>query len=507
MKYLICFNLLLLSIVALSQSTTSELTTAYGRYTVGYYHKTLHDSSRTYSRITDIGPGGMPRPIPLSVWYPSSSSIDGKHLSLADYLQIHAAEREWERLPADQFLNWFSYQNTAQNRSRLAWKTKASRDLSPANGKFPIVIYTPGLEGTSIENFAICELLASHGFVVLAYPSRGTDSMFPDMASLKDILTQTRDLEFVMSKAVNLVYANEEKIAVMGFSFGGMAGVLAQMKNNNIDAVVSLDGSIRYQYDKIRSSAYFDITRANVPFIHFAQKDIPNEILKSDGIDPALNTEFIFYDELRYSEAYALKLHHLTHMNFNAMAILLGSRDTRQDKSDVKIVASYKIVSTYVLQFLNAYLKNQESSLAFMTMSPPEHGFSEKILSFDHKDAISSPYTFKDFNETAQIHGYSHLPALYDSVKSTDPGFFIKEGTLNTLALKWLYNSDRPDYGIAVLQFAVTLYPQSSNLFDSLGEGYLVVSDETRAIVSFRKAVTLDPNNHNSKSRLVQLKK
>src|SRR5690606_38089340 len=46
--------------------------------------------------------------------------------------------------------------------------TVARRDASWASGAFPLVLAHPGLGGSFSDNFALWELLASHGFVVIS---------------------------------------------------------------------------------------------------------------------------------------------------------------------------------------------------------------------------------------------------------------------------------------------------------------------------------------------------
>jgi glycosyltransferase involved in cell wall biosynthesis len=99
----------------------------------------------------------------------------------------------------------------------------------------------------------------------------------------------------------------------MGFSFGGLANIIAQTRNDKIKAVVSLDGTERYQYKLLEKSPFFESKRIDVPYIHMAQKDIPEIVLKEDNIDSELNSKFQLYDSLTNSNTYKLKLHNLIH--------------------------------------------------------------------------------------------------------------------------------------------------------------------------------------------------
>ena len=50
----------------------------------------------------------------------------------------------------------------------LAAKTIAVKDAPAAVGRFPVVIYHPGLGGSYEDNSVLFEYLASHGYLVLS---------------------------------------------------------------------------------------------------------------------------------------------------------------------------------------------------------------------------------------------------------------------------------------------------------------------------------------------------
>src|SRR5690606_7046252 len=135
------------------------------------------DNTRTYSRAFEYTNKKIARPIPISLWYPSEqNAISAKPLQVLHYLEILKVEEEWEYLPNEQILNWFSYPNTPANQKHLAEPTTTYAKAGFAKGKFPVIVYAPSFQASSIENFALCEYLASHGFVVVSSPSRGTET-------------------------------------------------------------------------------------------------------------------------------------------------------------------------------------------------------------------------------------------------------------------------------------------------------------------------------------------
>ena len=51
---------------------------------------------------------------------------------------------------------------------------------------------------------------------------------------------------------------------------------------------------------------------------------------------------------------------------------------------------------------------------------------------------------------------------------------------------------------IAVFKANVELYPQSSNVYDSLGEAYMANGEKELAIANYKKSLELNPQNKNA---------
>ena len=493
--------------VSFGQTSLKKIGLDHGDYSVGFHHYLTTDSTRTYTRIYDWSTKSMLRPIPVSLWYPSDKkSNTAKPFKIQEYMDILKEEEEWEYLPNDQILNWFYYANTPSNQDHLTETTTAFPDIAPASGKFPVVIYAPSYQAASIENFALCEYLASHGYIVIASPSRGAENRFFEGGTGKDLETQARDIEFLSKEVLKRSNADPDRIATMGFSFGGLSNVLAQMRNHTFKAIVSLDGSIKYQYPTLKKSPFFDIEKVDVPFIHMSQKDIPEQVLKEDKIDPSLNHDFEFYDSLTNSKAYQLRFQHLTHSHFSTLGVLFEQRDARQDKSDAEIMASYRLVSRYTLHFLDAFLKNDAEGLAFMENSPTDNGIKNGLLTYTSKAPKKQAFTFQNFNDLAANQQYKHLRELYDTTLKKHPEMELPEGNLNNLGLQLIFNRKTSEQGIQVFLLATHIYPNSANLFDSLAEGYLYMNNTEKAIASFEKSLALNSENQNAIDRLKELR-
>lgn len=497
---------LVTTVTCWSQVSLKHIGLKHGDFQVGFRHYTIYDSSRSYSRIYDWTNEVFARPLPVSIWYPSSKPIDGtKKMTVLDYMRVLKEEEEWEHLPDEQILNWFYYPNNPGNQQHLREESIAFNNLTPIRQKFPVIIYAPSYQASSIENFALCEYLSSHGYVVISAASRGADNRFLEGGTLKDVETQARDIEFLIAHLSRLPFADEKNIASVGFSFGGLSNVLAQMRNHRLKAIASLDGSIKYQYSTLKKSPFASVDKVNVPFIHMAQKNIPEKVLMEDKLDPALNTNFEFFDSLRFSHAYSLQFKNLTHAYFSTLGVLFQPRDQRQDKNDSEILESYGLVCLYTLRFMNLYIKGDSNETDFPGIDSGTKHVSREVVYLRSKLPERRVFTIRDFNELAAKRYYKNLPALYDSVQQKHPSLLLKESDLNNLGLQLVFNKQNSAYGIQVLLLAVRIYPRSANLFDSLAEGYLFMQDKSNAIKNFRTSLQLDASNENAGKRLKML--
>ncbi|MET0299286.1 MAG: hypothetical protein ABW036_05980 [Flavitalea sp.] len=493
--------------IVTAQVSLQGIGLSYGAYQVGFDHYIKNDQTRSYIRTNDFTGKVLPRPISISIWYPAILKTAPKPMTVVDYMRVLKEEEEWEVLPDNRILDWFYYNNSESNKIHLKETVHAQRKAKPSVGKFPVVIYAPSYQASSAENFALCELLSSYGYIVISSPSRGTGSQRLDGGTTRDLETQARDIQFLIAEISGNPNAELSNLSVIGFSFGGISNVLAQMMDKRIRSVICLDGSVRYQFDNLKRSPYFNIENFDVPFLFMAQKQIPEQVMQEDNIDSSLNSSFAFFDSLTRSNAHYYRFNDLTHVYFSTMGILFADRDRRQDKSDSAIMKAYRLMTVYTLNFLNSVVKEDSIAKVFLAKDLIKNDSrDESIEKLSEKKAVIVPFTFQDFHHLALKENYQFLPALYASIKTSHPEYKIEERKLNTLGLSLLFRN-QTEAGINVLTFTTMLFPESSNAFDSLGEGFLIVNDKGNAIENFRISLKLNPQNQNATERLKVLQK
>jgi peptidylprolyl isomerase len=107
--------------------------------------------------------------------------------------------------------------------------------------------------------------------------------------------------------------------------------------------------------------------------------------------------------------------------------------------------------------------------------------------------------------KTLSEKGVEAMIAEFQQLKSApDPNLYVAESELNTLGYS-LLRRKQVNEAIEVLKLNVEAYPQSANVYDSLGEAYLMRGDKEKAIENYRRALAIDPTMESAKEALKKL--
>ena len=102
--------------------------------------------------------------------------------------------------------------------------------------------------------------------------------------------------------------------------------------------------------------------------------------------------------------------------------------------------------------------------------------------------------------------GLAAAEKFYATKRAVNFGdYYISEPQLNGLGYHYLQHGRLPE-AMAILQWNVEQFPNSGNVYDSLGEGYIKSGDRAHALQNYEKALELDPKNSNAKKMLAELK-
>ena len=112
--------------------------------------------------------------------------------------------------------------------------------------------------------------------------------------------------------------------------------------------------------------------------------------------------------------------------------------------------------------------------------------------------------------ELAEQYRIKGLPAALDDYGELKKKFYGRssydfgEGSLNAFGYTVLQNKDTAG-AIQVFKLNAASFPDSANVWDSLGEAYMKANDSKNAQLNYEKALALDPNNRNAKEMLKKL--
>jgi tetratricopeptide (TPR) repeat protein len=82
--------------------------------------------------------------------------------------------------------------------------------------------------------------------------------------------------------------------------------------------------------------------------------------------------------------------------------------------------------------------------------------------------------------------------------------YVFKESEFNTLGYLFLFQDKVPE-ARAVFELNVKMYPESWNVYDSLGESYIAAGDYENAKKYYEKSLALNAENENGKKMLAKI--
>ncbi|WP_298778114.1 tetratricopeptide repeat protein [uncultured Polaribacter sp.] len=80
----------------------------------------------------------------------------------------------------------------------------------------------------------------------------------------------------------------------------------------------------------------------------------------------------------------------------------------------------------------------------------------------------------------------------------------IKERRINRLGYNYIRNKEI-DAAIEIFKINIALYPNSSNVYDSMGDAFLSKKDTAAAITYYKKAISINPENSSAKKAYKKL--
>jgi tetratricopeptide (TPR) repeat protein len=463
-----------------------------------------YDFSRAYrSLIDELGKpyqGERARPLQTLIWYPAEKS-SRKPMTVGDYGDLLATEVTFGRPQlAPDWKQWLDGM-----RPTLKDSMWAVRDAPLLAGKFPVVIYAPSISSMSWENADLCEYLASHGYVVVASPDMGAAAREATV-DVADINAQAQDISFLIGYAQGLPDTEMSEIAVAGFSWGGISNLFAAARDNRIDALVALDGSMRYFPGLVKAATDVHPEQMTIPMLFFTQG--PTSLEKLARHTPSKDTEgpnvlnaWTHGDLITVDDMALVHTEHSSMYQRNEDIWKGYPSSHKADYSRADGIVGYAWVARYTLEFLDAYLKHDAQAIAFLKKTPVEVGVPPHMMTVDFRAGKGIPATLDAFRAELGRQGFDHAPAIYAAMLKDQPDFKLDEETMNFWALQLMDENHLPE-ATALFKLTVQLFPGSWNAYDSLGEAYMRAGQKQLAIDNYKKSLELNPANDNAKEKL-----
>ncbi len=346
----------------------------YGQeFNAGYTIVSLKDKSRTYKPKATITDSLYYRPIDLDIWYPSNQK--GEQVLTFGYLfkQLELRANKYQEETdysgvTEELAQFFVAEMgvSAKAKHLLDIKTNSFLNVKPSQEKYPLIIYMSGINGMGFENYKILENLAKNGFIVVSISSIGR---YPgDMTNeIGDTLEQVYDAEFALKYLRNNSNFDIDfnNIGVLACSWGGISTAILTNKNQDIKAMVSLDGTETHYFGEeldtnlyangatteendqfireIQDTMLLNVGKQNIKYLYFESGD------KLDEFTPT--GEYHYFKKLT-SEKYYLRFTNSLHADFTCIPSIL--------KSSKHSVAIYENIEGSTISFFNKTLGKKD---------------------------------------------------------------------------------------------------------------------------------------------------
>jgi dienelactone hydrolase len=224
-------------------------------------------------------------------------------------------------------------------------------------GKHPVVVYSGGWYNRSPDNVALAEYLASYGYVVVEVPLFGSGLWTGDLRSTPAALeTQARDLEVAIGAVGQYDWVDRGRLAVAGYSSGGIVAILVGARNPLVRGIIGLDPSYMGEPEKVLGSPLFSVERFKTPMLTLRSG---NALYTSRPRDALIDT-------LQWVERFTADVGKGSHGDFSDDAVIettLSLVRRGQPRTAREGITAYRAAVKAVHQFLDGVLLGKTGAL------------------------------------------------------------------------------------------------------------------------------------------------
>jgi tetratricopeptide (TPR) repeat protein len=315
---------------------------------------------------------------------------------------------------------------------------------------------------------------------------------------------QAADIGWLIAHAGTMPNADAGRLAVAGFSWGGLANVVAAAKDDRIKALVSLDGSVRYFPQMVDGGTnaipYVTPPRLAIPMLYVAARPASIEELNRRKN----STAYSLLNSMTYADMYVVTLYPMAHQHFSSGGLHLARDGEFGEYSRDEVTQAYGVMARYVRHFLDGYLKDDAAGRAFVANNPTANAIPRRMVSLDARRGSGVAPTQETFAVQLAARGFDKAGAIYEELKAQGATFRLKPHDLNSWGYE-LLRSGMLAESVAIFRFGTQLHPTDANLYDSLGEAQAKAGQRSEAISNYRRSLALNPKNANAVEQLQAL--
>jgi tetratricopeptide (TPR) repeat protein len=369
----------------------------------------------------------------------------------------------------------------------LAVPVPTVRNAIPASGTFPLVMYSPGGGASLPDNGVLAAYLASHGYIVGSLPQLTSVDSRLQRNYQTEVEAHARDIEFAVGALQSLPSLDRRRLAVTGFSRGGLVALRVAARNPNVDAVVGLDPSYAYatSFERVTGSSAIDVYAFRIPVL---------TLLRDNSAAGAAPWGFVL-DSLRYADRYIARVRALEHNDFAEIRsmlypTLLGKGDLPAPLAEGHL--GYTAIARYVLNFLNGTLKGNSDGLEFAARPSAENDMSSGLVQMNVLQGADVP-TRGDLVRLVAADGYEEVASrIREAIRLYPDLVVIREDVLISAGTD-LHEQQEIDLAAEVFQLALEIYPQSGRAYEGLANIYVARGETDRAVWAYERLLEVLP--------------
>jgi pimeloyl-ACP methyl ester carboxylesterase len=222
--------------------------------------------------------------------------------------------------------------------------------ISPS-GVFPVVVFAHGFLMSPNDYGALAELIVPQGYIIVQL---GTEtSLLPSPANFSADINFVIDAMKIENTTTNSLFFNRlgNKFGVGGHSMGGGTSFLAAANNPNISAIFNLAAAANTTPSALTAAA-----NVTCPTLIFAGN--------ADCVTPPVSQQQALYSATAAACKFYIEIAGASHCKYSDAASICYLGESGACGGTVTLSQQLAVTYTFLVPFLDTYLKNQPTRLA-----------------------------------------------------------------------------------------------------------------------------------------------